>query len=214
MKINVCHLSSTNAGAIAGGVVGGLVFLAVLAGLAAFFLRRRRDTSKRAGHRGSRPIQHRDVFEIDGRPGPVPGDGDNLHSHVTPYDPYGDSASTAAEQSTQVLGSNHHTTFTGGDTRSSIGPNDSQSQSGSRQRRTYSSNPRYLTPQPEQDAGPLVPLNESDDEDENRAVAGPSLPPVYSSIVGALPEQTAVRDEKLVSKGGLRVVGPHAHEIS
>ncbi len=55
MKINICHLSSTNAGAIA-GVVGGLVFLAVLAGLDTFFLRRRRDT-KRAGHRGSRPIR-------------------------------------------------------------------------------------------------------------------------------------------------------------
>lgn len=221
IQSNVCYsASSTHLGAIVGGVVGGVLFLAVLAGLAAFFLRRRRN-AKRAGtgQRGSRPIEHHDVFEIDGHP--VSGDNDpNLHPHITPYDPYGDSASTVAEQSTyvtEVLGSSRATTIPSGGNRSpgsSISPNDSQSQVGSVRYRAHSntSNSRYLAPRPEQDAGPLIPLNESDDEDELRAVSGPSLPPVYSSIISAQSQQTALRDEKLAVRPGMHVVGQHADE--
>jgi hypothetical protein len=191
--------------------------LALLAGLAVFFLRKRRK-DKRAGRRGSRPVQHRDIFEIDGHP----ADGDpTLNPHVTPYDPYHDSASTPGEQSyvTEVLGSSQGTAPLGVDNlspNSSLGPSDSSSQYGSRRNRTSSniSSARCLAPLPEQDAGPLLLLNESDDEGELRAVAGPSLPPVYSSIIGVPPQSAALRDEKPVVRGGLRVVGSRSDEDS
>lgn len=92
------------------------------------------------------------------------------------------------------------------------------------------SSSRHLAPRPETDAGPLILEVESDeerddeeeDDDERRAVGGPTLPPVYSSIVrnvagpsGATrPEQAALRDEKPVFRGGgLHTVnGPDYHE--
>lgn len=49
---------------------------------------------------------------------------------------------------------------------------------------------RYRAPEPEQDAGPVFIVEHHGDEDEedeaeSRAVAGPTLPPLYSSVTGA-----------------------------
>jgi hypothetical protein len=204
-----------------GSVIGGVLFLAVLAGLVAFFLPRWRK-NRHAGRRGSRSVEYRDVFEIDGHPDPLSDHNLHVHPHVIPYDPYRDSVGTVTEQSTyvtEVLGSSYGTTsFSGGNRSSGLSDtlNDSQLQSGSGsgRYRTYSNTSKYLAPLREQDAGPLLPFHDSGDEDEYRAVSGPSLPPLYSSIISTRPRQAALREEKPIIRGDMHVVGSHSDKDS
>ncbi|KAF8315837.1 hypothetical protein DL93DRAFT_811935 [Clavulina sp. PMI_390] len=75
---------------------------------------------------------------------------------------------------------------------------------------------RYRAPRPEQDAGPLLPVGESEEslsDDEAHAVAQETLPPMYSSIGGShftrnqQAAEAAARAAKAAGRPQLRVVG-------
>lgn len=231
--------------------------LILIAGLFVFLLRRRRRIREnRDGRRASRPIPHRDVFEIDPRrtDAVVMEEQGNFHDHVTPYEAYsvhhGSVAQSNAPTSPNPFATPPEVSFPPshrGDRSpvSTIAPSDSQSQAQSnflhvhepppplpssshlqagalpsKQRYRITSDAsaassRYRAPQPEQDAGPLLSLGESDEslsDDESRAVAGPTLPPVYSSIAGPSFRRqdqalASGRDVKAPPRGALHVVG-------
>lgn len=216
---NMCSYRTSLAGPIAGGVVGGLLFLALLGALF-FFCKRRRQ--RRAD--GSKSVVNHDHFEVDPFPPTTASEAFPYHhAHVSPYPVYTDdessepnrssyqpSESYAASRPPTIVSLFPHDNIS---PRSSTIPNDSLSKRARVLSSSTESSSRYLAPQPETDAGPLLASLDEDEEDETRAVSGPTLPPVYSSLGAgpsglSAPQQAALRDEKpVVRSGGMYAVG-------